>query len=613
MLVRALGTLLATSLLVAQEPDPVLARLPSDTTNLLVVHDVMPHVEALLASKVVGEVLAASGDIQQELFGMRFDAARLRRQLELVRAFVPTEIVVAGTDDTIAAFTEWADLGCVAILPMIRGEDAEGLVKDVQDAGLAALRALRSPPLVAWIHLRDERTAEGWFDNAVEALAKAPREGIEVTVEDTKVTLRIAPLQLAGGALRKAHERSGVAVPADVDPRLVVRLEQRGADLELRVGEPKAGPLAPLRLGRLWAPGPTQLAFAKVDIGEASDTLANAMERWWGITTAIPDENVAARLHRLLANLDNVLVPTTTRLVVDEGFVLTHEVEFDDGVTEVDPPSDAVLRCIDRDAGPFVLSAMGLDVELSSVLDTLMTQVAARGLDLPEALGPLADFLGGEESAVFGAGTLVVTRPAKFRGAKKWQLPELPFGAIAMVAQAHDAESAVAFMRELSGHVAAGLGHDGAPWLERDLGLGVPTQVLDLERCFPGWSEAGIDADFAPHWVVVDSVLVLSTDPALTKELVARIHGKVMPTLPAKVLIDWSRWSGDHWADTCGAVAKWLRAAPAGAIGAHAHELELLLDGCAAIFRATDGIEMITDVDGNVMREVTSVRWRKDK
>lgn len=610
MLVRALGILLLTSSLTAQEADPVLARLPSDTTNLVVVHDVMPHVEALLASKTVGEVLAASGDIQEGLFGMRLDAARLRRQLELVRAFVPTEIVVAGTDDTVAALSQWADLAGIGILPWVGGDDAE-IVKDVQDAALAALRGLRSPTLVAWIRMRDERTAEGWFDSAVEALDKAPREGLEVATEDTKVTLRIAPLRVAGGTLRKVLERSGVAVPADVDPRLVVCLEQRGAELELRIAEPKAGPLAPLRLGRLWVPGPTQAGFARIDVGEASEAVSDTMERWWGIAAAIQDEELAGRLHRLLANLDGLLVPTTTRVVVDEGVVWTHEVEFDDGVTEVESPSRAVLRCIDRDAGPFLLSAMSLDVELASACDTVIMQAAARGLDLPEALGSIAEFLAGEESAVFGAGTLVVSRPAKFRGAKKWQLPELPFGAIALVAQAHDAESAVAFMRELAGHLAAGLGIEGAPWIERDLGVGVPTQALDLERCLPGWGEAGIDADFAPHWAVVDSVLVLSTDPALSRELVTRIRGKVMPTLPAKVVIDWLRWSGDHWADACAGAAKWLRATPGGAIGAHAHELELVLDGCAAIFRATDGIETVTDLDGNVLREVTSVRWRK--
>ncbi len=612
----ALPFLLAASLS-AQEPDPVLARLPANTTSLLVVHDVMPHVDALLASPVVRDLLAVTGDIQEAAFGMSFDAAQLRRQIELVRGFVPAEIVVTGSADTFRGLAQLIDVFAAAIvLPQLGqlDDEIEDAARESRDAATEALRGMRPLGLLVRVRMRDERTAEGWFDRAVEALQQFARPGIETTVDDAKATVRVALMQTFDGRLRAMLERAGVKVAADVEPKIVAQFEQRGDELELRIGEPEAGPMPAARLGRLWTPGPDQLLFAKVDPGDAGDALGEAQERLSALADVSPDRPWSMRLHALVANMDEFLLPTTMRIVVDQGFSMVHETEFDEGVLEFDPPTDAVLRCIDKDAGPFTLSANGLDAELSAALYQVSMRLAQRGRDLPEALGPFADFVSGDESALFGAGTLITTRAARFRGAKKWELPALPFGAIAVVAQAQDEASAREFMNEAADRLAQGLGIEGRMWNERDLGLGFPTQVLDLEHCLPGWAEAGVDADFVPHWLVVDSLLVVSTDPALTKDLVARIRGQgAPPTLPAKELLDWSRWSGDHWADVCAGALQWLRHVPADVIGAHTAEFDLLLDGCAAVFRATDGIETITEIDGSTLREVTSVRWRKNK
>lgn len=611
----ALPFLFAASLS-AQEPDPVLARLPANTTSLLVVHDVMPHVDALLASPVVRDLLAVTGDIQEEAFGMRFDAAKLRRQVELVRSFVPAEIVVAGSADTFRGLAQLIDVFAAAIvLPQLAdlGNQIEDVARESRDAATEALRGMRPLGLLVRVRMRDERTAEGWFDRAVEALQEFAQPGIETTVDDAKATVRVALMQIFDGRLRTMLERAGVRVAADVEPGIVAQFEQRGAELELRIGEPAAGPMPAARLGRLWTPGPDQMLFAKVDPGEAADALGEAQERLSALGVVSPDRPWSMRLYALAANLDNVLLPTTTRIVVDQGFVMVHETEFDEGVLEIDPPTDALLRCIDRDAGPFILSAVGFDAELSGALEQLSIRLAQRGRELPEAFAPFAEFVWGDESTLFGAGTLITTRAAQFRGAKTWELPALPFGAIAVVAQAQDEASAREFMNEAADRLAQGFEIEGAMWNERDLGLGIAAQVLDLARVIPGWAEAGVDADFVPHWLVVDSLLVVSTDPALTKDLVARIRGQGAPPLRAKELIDWSRWGGDHWADVCAGASQWLGHVPADVIGAHASELRLLLDGCAAVFRATDGIETITELDGSTLREVTSVRWRKHK
>src|SRR5262245_55852408 len=77
--------------------DPILARLPADTTNLVVIRDPLPHVNALLGSPPLREVFEKSAELQQELFGRRFDPVSLRALIAQFATFVPTETVVAAS------------------------------------------------------------------------------------------------------------------------------------------------------------------------------------------------------------------------------------------------------------------------------------------------------------------------------------------------------------------------------------------------------------------------------------------------------------------------------------------------------------------------------------
>ena len=90
-IVALLGGVLA-----AQEPEPILARVSAETTNIVVLRDPLPVLERLLASPATATLLAGTESIQKDAFGRTFDAATLRRQLTIVAPMIPaTRPVVA--------------------------------------------------------------------------------------------------------------------------------------------------------------------------------------------------------------------------------------------------------------------------------------------------------------------------------------------------------------------------------------------------------------------------------------------------------------------------------------------------------------------------------------
>ena len=140
------GSLVLAPLLPAQ--DPILAQLPADTTNLLVIRDPLTHVNALLGSPLVRSVLAESGELQQELFGRRFEPTSVRALIAQFASFVPSELVIAAPDATTPTLLRAAQLGVAfALLGMLdRGAEGqraivEGLRQDAE-AALAAIDRL---------------------------------------------------------------------------------------------------------------------------------------------------------------------------------------------------------------------------------------------------------------------------------------------------------------------------------------------------------------------------------------------------------------------------------------------------------------------------------------
>jgi hypothetical protein len=609
----ALLTILGTTL-PAQEKADLLARLPADTTSLLVLGDVMPHVDAVLASPQWREVLVASADIQTEVFGMAFDADALRRQVGLVRNLIPTEVVVAAPEATAATLLHALDASLQFAL-LVYAERTGGMAVDAEtvraQAG-AALAAIGGLEAVAWLRLRDERTAEGWFDNVAEAVESARREGLAVDVGDAVLTVRLQPLQLQlpGGTVRAELRSRGVPVAEGAGPAFVLRLAQRGAELELRLGAPAEGPLPSERLGPLWQPDAAQLLFARVDLGDTHDQLVEFIERALELAEAIDDPDLSMRLSGLAARAWELAAPMTGSVRVDDGIVSTKEVEVGpEAAGELEAPDAAVVRCIARGHGPFVLSALPLDVLLSLSLDEILLRLASRGRELPVELEAVGDFLAGEQSMLFEPGTLLMARPAQFRGSVDPELGPMPFAAAAIVAKAEDDQSAGEFMQRVTAHLQEGYGVTGELWQARDLGLGVPTQVLDLAML------AGVDADLMPHWCVVDGVLVVSSDPKLTTDVLARLRGTDSERLPAGRLIDWSDWPGEHWESACVGLAAWWRAMPQAWWPGErpSGPFAAMLDSLAVLCRTFESIQTMTELDGRTVREVTRLRLRSPR
>jgi hypothetical protein len=225
------------------------------------------------------------------------------------------------------------------------------------------------------------------------------------------------------------------------------------------------------------------------------------------------------------------------------------------------------------------------------------------------------EFLAGEQSMLFGPGSLLICRPAQFRGAAKPALGPMPFAAVALVAKVIDEGGAADFVAQMTEQLQDGYGAAGQLWQAGDLGLGVPTQVLDLTRILPGYATAGVDADFAPHWCVVDGVMVLSSDAKLTTDLLARIRGTAAPELPARRLVDWSSWPGVHWADTCAGIAKWWGTVPEAERPQERvfRRLDVVLNSLASLCRMVDSLETIRELDGATFREVTRLRLHTPK
>ena len=606
----------------AQEPDPALARLPADATTVLVVRDVLPPLEKLLASPAVADLLKATADLQQEAFGLRFDAAGLVQQINLFRNYVPVSAGFGMSDASRDALVAIVRAGVQTAL-LLQRRQVEGVpepwTEQVHDELADALAAVREPSMVAWLVLRDERTAEQWFDAAVEAVQPLDRdEAIEVVVVDATMTLKLDVLRLQGQRLGKLLEASGAPTPHEFGLRVTVQLVQEGPELRLRVGAPSAGPLAKERMGPLWSEDPAQVLSSRLDLVALAEGLATDAE--YAKSLASVDGGASFALATLAAQLEAAALQMDQLAMVNEGAI-----RIDDGVrfvTEAELGEDLVdfadfdeqfvlpdrlLRCVRAEEGPLQVNAATLDLQLLALVEQYLERAGRRGVPKLDVTA-LHEFLLGESSAVFGGGTAFVARAATFRGAPGWTKGAMPFAAFAVLGMLGEGEDGQGFLRELGLRVGDMLDVDGVLWEPKDLGLAVPTQALRL-ALLPSPFGEGIDADFAPHWLVCDGVLVFSTDVGLSRDLIGRLREQTPPAEPSgRNLVDWQSWRSDHMAAALAGFSRWLEA-----LGTM-RDLELLQQWMPLItagVRALDHFEWITELDGGRLRERFDLRFAR--
>lgn len=594
----------------AQDPDPVLARLPANASNVLVVRDLLPPVEALLRTPQVVELLAATTELQERTFGTSFSAQGLRKQLQLVRDFVPVRAglgVDAGSIDGMVELGRAALFATVLLAAGEKVEEARPALASMREQCQEALTKLRSPNGLVFAELRDERVAEAWFGRAVKLAASMGTDpAVDVVEADASLTVSFDMFALGNGRLRKQLAASGVELPPERTLPIVLRLEQRGAELVLRVGEPATGPLVASSLGQHWSTDPAQVLFSRIDLSALATAAADAEER----VTAIAEHVSALQSHARMVQAfqlqsEEMATPVTGAVRIADGVAFVSDSDLGADAQHLEAPPARLLRCVRPDEGPFQVSSLPLPILASATLAEAKQRLARKGgsAALVDAL-----FAGFDDAAaldVFGWGTVVVSRKAAFRSAPGWQGGPMPFASVAVLGVLEEGEDGEAFLRELLLRCGDAVDSDGPVCRQQDVGLGVPTQVLRLEL-LPAPFGAGVDADWSPHWFVVDGILVISSDVAWSKELIARLRGDGAVQLPAGRVVDWSMWQSDHLAATCEGLTKWFSV-----MAAAKPFVEDFMAIAAAAIRAVDRFEWISELDGALLRTRLELRLAK--
>ncbi|HZN38433.1 MAG TPA: hypothetical protein VFD82_06495 [Planctomycetota bacterium] len=611
----ALCTALLGGVLAAQEPaDPILARLSAETTNVVVVRDPVALIAPLLASPEAVAVLTATADAQRLWFGRAFDTVALQRQLDLMAPMIPVEIVVAAPTRTMDRLSHAAPLFacCTALQMLARG-------KGTDDAVLARIRAaaqqnlaqLDGMPLQAWVRARDERTAEGWFDTlAKHAQARGKELGLTVELRDARMTLRGEPFA-AGASARRALDAAGI--DASTAPAWVVdaTIEQRGAVIELTVGKLAPPPCAAARL-HPWPRDGATLLFARSEVGEGVAYLTGAYDAVTavaGADLARGDTALMGQLLDFLGRVDAVTTNQSVALQVAQGVVWTHEKRHESppGDSDTDVPL-ALARLLRPDDGPFAVTCDRLDVVLTMLIDTLLPvhlddeDYSMSTLMRTQWRGVI-EFLDGEDSAVFMPGTLLVTRENTLPAAG--ERPARPFAGVALVARTQSNTAGAGFMASLATHIGAAADLQVPLWRETELGLGVPAYAFNVAGVAPQLQPFVDAGGFVPHWFAEAGMLVLSTDPGLSKELIARARGEARP-LPQARLLRWAQLRGDHLEAAVAAVEQWPELS-----GDAMARTRSLLEALRAVVAHIELVETVSFVGSSAVREQTTLRLRQ--
>jgi hypothetical protein len=590
--------------------DPILAKLSAETTNVIVVRDPLPLLEQVLDSPITQRLLEGTADLSRASFGRELTAAALKQQLALVRAMIPVEVVIAAPTRTMDRLSHAAPLfACYTALQMIgRSGPTDGaLASAIRVTAKHCLEQFDNMPLQAWVKARDERTADQWFESLGESLrANARMAGLDVKIEGERIEVRVEPFA-AGAPLIRLLEGGGIDASTAPVLEVLATIELRGTELELRLGKLAPPPCMAERLGTTWDPAPNTLLFARAEVGDAVASLTDAylhVAALGELELAAGDAELMVRLVDFLGKADDVTTDQSCVLCVDRGLVWIHENHGAHVATnDAAVPAD-LLRLVSPDAGPVFATSDTLDVVLAEWFDIVTDE------SLPEGAPgrPLADFLDDEASAAFAPGVLVTARPAAMRGMKGGPAA-LPFAAVAMIARPKSSGDGAAFVAEMTKHIAAMLGGSADVWREQDLGLGTKTHALRLDVVAPLLQQRQIDWDFAPHWFVSGDLLVVSTDPNLSKELIARATAPVV-AVPAKPRLQHFYLHGATIVDWAAGMKAW--APIVGELQRQPQDDRVrLFAALQAAGGAIEFFEMRAEVDGAVLRETTTLRLRE--
>ena len=559
-------------MLSAQGQDPILAAVPKDATSLLVIRDPLPHIEALLASPEIAEIARATADLQQELLGMTMQPATLQKQLGLFVTFVPTEIVVAAPPEAMVAL---ARLGSCLLAGFCASQqkDAEATATALRLCAQEHMAKVQMPAVTAWVRARNERTAEQWFEAIGETLDRVADDGLVVTATGDVLTVALQPSKINGGKMM-ARIREIALDPTPLEAlatTFTVTLD--GDRIALQLGTAAAPGLPASALGQLWQPSGDQLLFGKLDMA-GSQTMWGECTEWLYPAIESMDENLSATvvpMAEAVSRLAEMAPRSVSSIVVNNGLQFVLEERFnEDASVEFAAPPPELLRCLDPKLGAFALLNLPFDVVLSGLLDQVESELASRShrpdpLAAYEALTSNAagvmDFLAGESSAVFGSGVVVVSSEVTMSGLVVAGMPmrDLPVLALAAVAPADDAESASSFCAQLGELVAQAVGVEvTSMWRDEDLGFGLPTRTLQWQQLLPADVKVTVNSGFLPHHVQRGELMIVSTDPTLTRTLLARMDGTIETAPPSADTIAWSFTTGEQMASMCNMLGQWL-------------------------------------------------------
>jgi hypothetical protein len=567
------------------------------------------------------------------MFGRSFQAPALLRQIGLFAAFIPKEVVVAAPPESLTQFANLSTAMLAGWLSLM-SEPAEK-DEELQRILGERLAALREPQLTAWLRLRDERTAESWFDAVLEAMtpealdAMGLAEAIEVETEDQQIRLRLRPDAINGGAMRRALAMVGQQEDALAGLAMTATLTQDGDRLALQLGTPKKAPLSRAALDADWQPGPNQLLYGRLDMPDAvelfmaaNDLLVDRLDAM----DSLPDEDMV-RVSELLTRLAELAPRSTTRLALDDGLLWTLVEEFgDEDEIELAAPPAEIVRCLDPKSTSFMLSALQFDMLLVGMWQYLLSETAQR-VDRPEFMRlydwftvdaqGLMEFVFSDESSVFGPGCAVVASGGRLRTADlgAMKLRDLPFPSYAVLANADDDAAGTAFVDRCTGLLAEALGIESPPqWEDADLGFGVKTRTLPWSGLAEAVGASGLDVDFQPHHVQIGSFLLLSTDPKLTRDLLARQKAAATVESPKDNLIAWSWATGEQYREVTVGAEAWM-AQLEGAMGASfpGEEIRAGLRILAGLLGMFESFETTVVFERGAMRDVTHLRLRSGK
>jgi hypothetical protein len=567
--------------------------------NLFVLSNVYAHVQDFLALPGFARLL--KGPLGKGL-ELKSTPAEMRASLAKTAQYWPTELAFGMPD---AGFQDLDVLARSVILAALChgatsvGASARADLARLQKELVANLRKARLPPLRMWADFPDERVARlvstvliGGLraladGNKLRMTLEGEAEGIRVRIGDVSTPAELKASLVSEGVLSGPKDPQAKAIVAAMAGIVLEGwIQTRGTRVWLAVGARSGtgsgvnGPLLPAR-------SPGDLIYARWETAPYR-ALVDGWRGFWSRWSA----TAAGRKLResdttdLLGSLDLVSRALErggrrgfARVWTDRGI---HAVTVKDGMPP--PPSlarDPVVAVLPRDA--IVVAADGT-TDLGDRMSTALQQLEQR-----LAMGSLKEVLGGEKKgkaredayykngaqlralvhregpSVFEGGSAIVVGAGgrlqrvtiREQGKPERTAKDLGVPEVALVGRAKDADAAVRFVGEawsaLAGSViAAAGGHVAAPSASPPEAPppvpGASARWLDV-----GWLEEvshtsfSGEGDFKLHVARLDSTIVISTSPRLTRQMLAAASGppsgRAAPPAAAGALVAWARTS----------------------------------------------------------------------